>query len=45
MSSRLSQLGIPYTTNPRPTGTHKWGYWKDELAMSWPILMRAIGLR
>jgi len=45
MSNRLKQLGIPYTSNLRPSGTHKWGYWKDELAVSWPILMRSIGLR
>lgn len=45
MSSRLSSLGIPYTTAMRPTGTHKWGYWKDELRISWPILMGSLGLR
>ncbi|MFW0797056.1 alpha/beta hydrolase family protein [Gordonia sp. CPCC 205515] len=45
MSSRLSALGIPYTTAMRPTGTHKWGYWKDELRTSWPILMGSLGLR
>ncbi|MCR8899158.1 esterase family protein [Gordonia sp. GONU] len=45
MSKRLSRLGIPYTTNLRPSGTHKWGYWKEELHVSWPILMRSVGLR
>lgn len=45
MSSRLSALGIPYTTAMRPYGTHKWGYWKDELRTSWPILMGSLGLR
>ncbi|MGK2318044.1 alpha/beta hydrolase [Gordonia rhizosphera] len=45
MSSRLSALGIPYTTAMRTSGTHKWGYWNDELAASWPILMKSLGLR
>ncbi len=46
MSNRLAQLEIPYTTNLRSSGTHKWGgYWKDELQVSWPILMRSVGLR
>ncbi|AZG46756.1 alpha/beta hydrolase [Gordonia insulae] len=45
MTTRLSALGIPYTANLRTTGTHKWGYWKDELAVSWPVLMRSLGLR
>ncbi|MCH5643427.1 MULTISPECIES: alpha/beta hydrolase family protein [unclassified Gordonia (in: high G+C Gram-positive bacteria)] len=45
ISNRLSQLSIPFTTNLRTTGTHKWGYWRDELNTSWPMLMRSIGLR
>lgn len=45
MSNRLKRLGIPYTSDLRPSGTHKWGYWNDELAVSWPILMRSVGLR
>lgn len=45
MTARLSSLGIPYTANLHTTGTHKWGYWKDELAIAWPVLMRSLGLR
>jgi diacylglycerol O-acyltransferase / trehalose O-mycolyltransferase len=45
MTARLSSLGIPYTANLHTTGTHKWGYWKDELTVAWPVLMRSLGLR
>lgn len=44
LAGRLGQLHIPATFNFRPTGTHSWGYWQDDLHTSWPVLGQAIGL-
>ncbi|WP_455769731.1 alpha/beta hydrolase [Rhodococcus aetherivorans] len=43
MAGRLDELGIPATVNLRPTGTHSWGYWQDELHASWPMFADALG--
>ncbi|WP_149361598.1 alpha/beta hydrolase [Lolliginicoccus suaedae] len=43
LQSRLAQLNIPATFNWRPTGTHSWGYWEDDLHDSWPVIADAIG--
>lgn len=42
---RLSQVGIPATVNLRPTGTHSWPYWADELPRAWPTLAAGLGIR
>jgi len=42
LATRLTQLHIPATVNLRPTGTHSWPYWTDELARSWPTIARAL---
>ncbi|MEV5647160.1 alpha/beta hydrolase family protein [Nocardia sp. NPDC052254] len=39
---RLSRLQIPATVNLRPTGTHSWPYWADELTRSWPTIAHAL---
>ncbi|QIS17708.1 alpha/beta hydrolase [Nocardia terpenica] len=44
MQKRLDSLGIPATYNFRPTGTHSWGYWEDDLKDSWPVLAAGLGL-
>ncbi|MFQ6398302.1 alpha/beta hydrolase [Nocardia sp. KC 131] len=44
MQNRLDELGIPATYDFRPTGTHSWGYWQDELVASWPVLAKGLGL-
>ncbi|MEE2034742.1 alpha/beta hydrolase [Rhodococcus chondri] len=44
LAARLDELGIPAQFDFRPTGTHSWGYWEDDLHNSWPMLARAIGL-
>ncbi|WP_040792940.1 alpha/beta hydrolase [Nocardia paucivorans] len=44
LATRLAQLQIPATVNLRPTGTHSWPYWADELARSWPTIARALEL-
>ncbi|MFR9774042.1 alpha/beta hydrolase [Nocardia sp. SC052] len=41
-ADRLTQLSIPATTNFRPTGTHSWPYWADELHRSWPTITTAL---
>ncbi|NNH74126.1 esterase family protein [Nocardia uniformis] len=41
---RLSQVGIPATINLRPTGTHSWPYWADELPRAWPTLAAGLGI-
>jgi len=42
MRDRLQQLGIPATVNLRPSGTHSWGYWQDDLHASWPVFKTAL---
>ncbi|MFI9407352.1 alpha/beta hydrolase [Nocardia sp. NPDC052316] len=45
LTNRLNDLGIPVTLVDRPTGTHSWGYWEDDLKQSWPFLAGTIGAR
>lgn len=40
MAARLTQLHIPAQVTKRPTGTHSWGYWQDDLHRTWPQLAR-----
>ncbi|MEU4341905.1 alpha/beta hydrolase family protein [Nocardia sp. NPDC023852] len=42
LGNRLAQLQIPATVNLRPTGTHSWPYWVDELSRSWPTIAEAL---
>nr|WP_228816612.1 alpha/beta hydrolase family protein [Nocardia transvalensis] len=44
MQKRLDSLGIPAEYNFRPTGTHSWGYWQDDLKDSWPVLAAGLGV-
>ncbi|WP_227997970.1 alpha/beta hydrolase [Nocardia australiensis] len=44
LADRLATLGIPVTAHFRPTGTHSWPYWRDELARSWPTISRPLGV-
>lgn len=44
LTQRLDTLGITYTANFRPTGTHSWPYWADELVTSWPTIAGGLGL-
>lgn len=44
LAGRLGQLSIPATFKFRPTGTHSWGYWEDDLHDSWPILATSMGI-
>ncbi|MGW4365698.1 alpha/beta hydrolase [Nocardia takedensis] len=45
LTDRLNALNIPVTLNDRPTGTHSWGYWDDDLRDSWPFLAASLGAR
>ncbi|GAA14143.1 alpha/beta hydrolase [Gordonia alkanivorans] len=40
MVQRMRSLGLPVQVNLRPTGTHSWGYWQDDLYTTWPKLAR-----
>ncbi|MBV6758757.1 alpha/beta hydrolase [Rhodococcus opacus] len=44
LADRLNSLGIPATYDFRPTGTHSWGYWQDDLHNSWPMISGSLGL-
>ncbi|MCX5044009.1 esterase family protein [Aldersonia sp. NBC_00410] len=44
LADRLHQLNIPATFDFRPTGTHSWGYWEDDLHNSWPVLAHSMGI-
>ena len=41
--ARTDALGIPVTYNFRPTGTHQWGYWQDDMRSYWPVLVKGLG--
>ncbi len=43
LRTRLTELAIPATFDMRPTGTHSWGYWQEDLHRSWPVFARALG--
>ncbi|MFC9898289.1 esterase family protein, partial [Nocardia sp. NPDC127579] len=42
LGDRLRELNIPATIDYRPEGTHAWGYWREDLHKSWPILEAAL---
>lgn len=42
LRDRLRQLSIPATFDLRPTGTHSWGYWQEDLHRSWPMIRDAL---
>ncbi|ONM46506.1 alpha/beta hydrolase [Nocardia donostiensis] len=44
LTNRLDELRIPYTAHFRPTGTHSWPYWADELERSWPTIAGGLGI-
>lgn len=44
LAGQLDNLGIGYTADFPPTGTHSWPYWAEELAHSWPTLAKGLGL-
>lgn len=44
LKTRLDELGIPATFSFANSGTHQWGYWREELAKAWPVLAGAMGI-
>lgn len=42
LKAKLDGEGIPATFSFRPTGTHSWGYWQQDLWDSWPTFARAL---
>ena len=44
LAYRLSDLKIPATFDFKPTGTHSWNYWQDDLHNSWPMIARSMGI-
>ncbi|MFC8527322.1 alpha/beta hydrolase [Nocardia sp. NPDC057227] len=42
LQARLRQLDIPATFDFRPTGTHSWKYWEQDLHNSWPLFRAAL---
>ncbi|WP_216900129.1 alpha/beta hydrolase [Nocardia alni] len=44
LAAKLSRLGIPATVNFQPSGTHSWGYWRENFIKSWPVLARGLGV-
>ncbi len=43
LRAKTDALGIPVTYNFRPTGTHQWGYWEQDMRDYWPILVKGLG--
>ncbi|MDG3016324.1 alpha/beta hydrolase family protein [Speluncibacter jeojiensis] len=45
LAERTTALGMNNIRyNFRPTGTHSWGYWQDDLHISWPMIAKSLGL-
>ncbi|WP_072690672.1 alpha/beta hydrolase [Rhodococcus marinonascens] len=44
LARRLDALNIPAKFDFRPTGTHSWSYWEEDLHKSWPMLAASMGL-
>lgn len=44
LKAKLDKAGIPAEWNFRPTGTHQWGYWEDDMHLSWPTLAKGLGI-
>ncbi|MBF6168883.1 esterase family protein [Streptomyces gardneri] len=44
LRERLRQLAVPATFELRPTGTHSWGYWEEDLHKSWDTIGVALGV-
>ncbi len=42
--NRLSALHIPAKFDFDVIGNHSWGYWQDDLKLSWPTISRALGV-
>ncbi|WP_067653562.1 alpha/beta hydrolase [Nocardia harenae] len=42
LRDRLLAANIAATFDLRPTGTHAWGYWQDDLHKSWPLFEEAL---
>ncbi|WP_431897451.1 alpha/beta hydrolase-fold protein [Nonomuraea sp. bgisy101] len=45
LSRRLDALGIKHTMNMYGNGTHTWPYWNREFKNSFPMALRALGLK
>ncbi|MGW4353908.1 alpha/beta hydrolase [Nocardia sp. NPDC004582] len=43
LADRLAALDIPAQVDFRPTGTHTWDCWQQDLHKSWPLLAAALG--
>lgn len=44
-NAKLRSVGVPVTFNQRPTGTHSWPLWKDDLRVSWESVIKpSLGL-
>lgn len=44
LKAKLDRAGIPAEYNLRPTGTHSWNYWIEDLHKSWPTYASALGV-
>ncbi len=42
LAGKLGELGIPATFDFRPTCTHSWSYWEEDLHKSWPMLAESM---
>lgn len=42
LQDRLRAAKIPATFDRRPSGTHSWTYWQDDLHKSWPMFEEAL---
>ncbi|MCX7537994.1 alpha/beta hydrolase family protein [Corynebacterium sp. P5875] len=44
LKTKLDAEGVPATFNFRPTGTHSWPYWQQDLRGSWDVFAKAFGI-
>ncbi|GAA5061825.1 alpha/beta hydrolase family protein [Nocardia callitridis] len=45
LKTRFDDLAIPATFDLRPSGTHSWAYWEQDLYNSWPQFEKAMAAK
>ncbi|WP_408642148.1 alpha/beta hydrolase [Speluncibacter jeojiensis] len=44
LATKMAKLQIPAHFDFKPTGTHSWGYWQDDLHQSWPMIAKSMNI-
>ena len=45
LKAKMDLFGINANWNFRAKGTHSWGYWEEDLHLSWPTIAQGLGVK